>query len=231
MYVITAKNVSKRFITKDRKCVIFKDLSLQVNEGEIVFISGKFGSGRTTLLKMIAAMTPPNQGTIEVFGKNLLSIERRSDWRLKNIGFLTSDDCLIPYLTVKQHLLMGQDEEDPDFDLFNDEAHYILSMLEINDEQLSQYPETLTKVDRLKITLARLLMANPRILLLDEITTGLSDEEQFEVLSLLTNYVKRVGITLIITGENDIGDYYDRMLELNNGKLEEITGQQGQILH
>jgi len=231
VYVITAKNVSKKYITGNQKNVLFKDLSLQVHEGEIVFISGHYGSGRTTLLKMIAAMTPPNHGTIEVLGKNLLAIEKRTDWRLRHIGFLTSEDCLIPYLNVKQHLLMGQDEDDPDYDLFNDEAQYILTMLGINEHKLTQYPESLTKLDRIKITIARILMSNPRLLLLDEFTVGMNDEEQYELYSLLVDYVRRQHITLIVTGESDSGQFYDRMLKLVDGKLIEIGEEKLKILH
>ncbi len=231
MYVITAKNVSKKYITGDQRNILFKEMSLHVHEGEIVFISGQYGSGRTTLLKMIAAMTPPNHGTIEVFGKDLLTIEKRSDWRLKYIGFLTSDDCLIPYLTVKQHLLMGQEDDDPDFHVINQEAHYILAMLAISEQQLTEYPEELSKLDRLKITIARILMSNPRLLLMDEFTMGLSEEEHYELMSLLVNYVRRQRLTLIITGETDIGHFYDRKLILENGKLIEITDQQQRIVH
>lgn len=231
MYAITAKNVSKKYFTGNQKNVLFKDLSLHVHEGEIIFISGQYGSGRTTLLRMIAAMTPPNHGTIEVFGKNLLTIEKRTNWRLKHIGFLTNEDCLIPYLNVKQHLLMGQDEDDPDYHHFNEEAQFILSMLGINEQKLSQYPDSLTKVERLKISLARILMANPRLLLLDDLTTGLTDEEQFDLFNLLVNYVRRQHITLINTGEVDSGYFYDRMLRLVDGKLVEVNDEQLRILH
>jgi putative ABC transport system ATP-binding protein len=231
VYVITANNVSKKYISGNQKNVLFKDLSLHVHEGEIVFISGHYGSGRTTLLKMIAAMTPPNQGTIEVFGTNLLEIKQRSDWRMKHIGFLTSEDCLIPYLSVKQHLLMGQDEDGPDYDLFNVEAQFILAMLGINDDKLTKYPDSLTKLDRLKITIARILMSNPRLLLLDELTTRLNDEEQYELYSVLVNYVRRQHITLIITGEAEGSQFFDRILELVDGKLIEKTDGQKRILH
>jgi putative ABC transport system ATP-binding protein len=231
VYVITAKNVSKKYIKGNQKNILFKDMSLHVHEGEVVFISGHYGSGRTTLLKMIAAMTPPNHGTIEVLGKNLLTIEKRADWRLKHIGFLTSEDCLIPYLNVKQHLLMGQDEDAADFHFLNDEVQYILSMLGIDEQKLSLYPDSLTKVDRLKITIARILMANPRLMLLDELTTGLNDEEQHDIYSVLINYVKRQNITLIITGGTDSCHFFDRTLKLVDGKLVEINDEQLRILH
>lgn len=231
VYVITANNVSKKYITGKQKNILFKDLSLHVHEGEIVFIGGHYGSGRTTLLKMIAAMTPPNHGTIEVFGTNLLDIEKRSDWRMKHIGFLTSEDCLIPYLSVKQHLLMGQEVDSPDYDLCNGEAQFILSMLGINDEKLTKYPDSLTKLDRLKITIARILMSNPRLLLLDELTKGLNDEEQYELYSVLVNYVRRQQLTLVITGETESGQFFDRILELVDGKLIEKTEPHIRILH
>lgn len=229
--MITAKNVSKKYFTGNQPTILFTDLSLHVQEGEIIFISGEYGSGRTTLLKMIAAMTPPNHGTIEVFGQNVITIENRTDWRLKHIGYLTSEDYLIPYLNVKQHLLMGQDDDDSSYDLFNDDAQYILAMLDIDEPKLSQYPENLTKIERLKITIARILISHPRILLLDELTTDLTLEEQYNLYNLLLNYVKRHNLTVVITGEEDTCHVYDRSLQLVNGKLVEKYDHQQRIIH
>ncbi len=231
MYVITAKNISKKYITGNQRNILFDDISLNVHEGEIIFISGEYGSGKTTLLKMIAAMTPPNHGKIKVLGKDLLTIEKRSDWRLKHIGFLTNDDSLIPYLTVKQHLLMGLNEADSDYKLLNEEAQYILTMLGINENQLSHYPEALSKVDRLKITLARVLMANPRLLLLDELTSELNEDECFDFYRILIEFARTQNITLILTGENQNCDIADRILKLESGKLIEVNDNKKYVLH
>lgn len=233
MNAITAKNVSKKYISGNEKNILFNDMSLTVQEGEVVFISGHYGSGRTTFLKMIAAMTPPNHGTIEVFGKNLLDIKKRTDWRLKHIGFLTNKDYLIPYLTVKQHLLMGEDEDDPLFDFFSDEAKYILAMLEIGEEKLSLYPRSLSKIDRLKTTVARVLMANPRILLVDEFTKGIADEDRFNLHKLIVEYARNQNTTIIITGETDYCYFADRILKLKDGKFIELddSNKNKKVLH
>ncbi|OIJ08533.1 hypothetical protein BKP35_17600 [Anaerobacillus arseniciselenatis] len=231
MYVITANNISKKYISGNDKNVLFDDMSLHVHEGEIVFISGDYGSGKTTLLKMIAAMTPPNHGKIKVLGKDLLTIQKRSDWRLKHIGFLTKEDSLIPYLTVKQHLLMGLEDTASDFELFSEDAKYILTMVGISEDQLNQFPESLTKVDRLKITLARVLMGNPRLLLLDELTSELNEEQRFELYRTIVEFSRLQNITIILTGENESCDIADRMLKLENGKLMEVNDNTKFILH
>lgn len=230
MYVISANNISKKYISGKQKIILFNDLSLNVHEGEIISISGQYGSGRTTLLKMIAAMTPPNHGTIEVFGENILTIEKRSDWRLKHIGFLTNQEALIPYFTAKQHLLMGQNDDDPDFEFFNEEAQYILTMLGINETKLSQYPDQLAEFDRLKITVARVLMTNPRLLLVDEIATNLSSEERFSLYSTLVEFSQNQNITIIST-ENYNNCFFDRMYRLTDGKLVELGEKKHRILH
>lgn len=232
MYIISAKNVSKKYISGKQKNILFEDLSLNVREGEIISISGQYGSGRTTLLKMIAAMTPPNHGTIEVFGKNILTIERRSDWRLKHIGFLTNQESLVPYFTAKQQLLMGQNDDDPDYDFFNEEAQYILTMLGIDEAKLSLLPDQLVRFDRLKITVARVLMTNPRLLLVDELATDLSTEERFSLYSTLVEFARKQNITIIST--EDYSDcFFDRMYTLKGGKLVELGdhNHKQQILH
>lgn len=231
MYAITAKNVQKKYTNGNSYNILFEDLSLFVQEGEIVFISGQLGSGRTTLLKMIAAMTPPNHGTIEVFGENLLTIEHRSDWRLKHIGFLTNEDCLLPYLTVKQHLLMGQTENGIDTNHIHSEAEYILAMLDITEHKLLLYPEQLTKIDRLKITAARVLMTNPRLLLVDEFTKDVVEDDRYDLYKLLVEFARAHNTTLVITDEQDYCYSFDRKLKLENGKLNENTDQEVNLLH
>ncbi|OIJ18723.1 hypothetical protein BKP45_15675 [Anaerobacillus alkalidiazotrophicus] len=223
MYAIEAKNVSKKYFRGNHKNILFEDMSFHVIEGEIVFISGENKSGKSTLLKMIAAMTPPNRGKIEVLGKDLLFIENRSDWRLKHIGFLTSEDCLIPYLTIQQQLLMGQDDQKSDFEIFTEEANYILSILGIREKQLTQLPDQLSKTEQLKITLARALMTNPRILLLDDFTKFFNSDDRFDIYCTLIQFVKKQNITLIITGETDQCPIADRILKLENKNLVEYV--------
>lgn len=231
MCAISAKNVFKKYITGNGKNILFNDVSLQIMEGEIIYVSGDFGSGKTTLLKMIAAMTPPNEGTIEVFGRNLLTIECRTDWRLKHIGFLTNSDALIPYLTVRQHLFMGLDETTPDYEIMKDDADFILSTVGLCESQLDLYPEHLLNFERLKITLARVLMTNPRILLLDEFASELNDEELFEFHRIFVEFARMRNITIVLTGERVHCDIADRILKLENGKILEVKHDKKNMLH
>lgn len=230
MYVITAKNIAKKYISGNHKVTLFNNISFHIQEGEIVYICGEYGSGRTTLLKVIAAITPPNDGSIEVLGKNLLIMKNRTEWRLKHIGYLTSDDCLIPYLTVKQHLLMGQDESDPEF---LEEVEYIISILELSEDKLSLFPDQLEKVDSLKVALARIMLQNPRLLLLDEFTKDLPEDERLLLHFALINFAKQRNITIVMTGEiKSDTKLADRTLMLEKGKLIEVNeNSKRQVFH
>ncbi|MCD8510322.1 MAG: ATP-binding cassette domain-containing protein [Bacillus sp. (in: Bacteria)] len=140
---------------------------------------------------MIAAMTPPNKGTIKVLGKDLLSIDKRPEWRLDNIGFITSEGALMPYLTPKQNLLTGIPTDNPNYPIKENEAEQILLDLGFTFETMNESLEGLSLKEQVLATIARIFMTNPKLILADEPTKELSGEQEKDVLNQLFHFAKK----------------------------------------
>ncbi|WP_096189305.1 ATP-binding cassette domain-containing protein [Evansella halocellulosilytica] len=220
MYAVELKNVLKRFADGTGLNVLFDEMNLQVHEGELIVVSGGDRTGKTTLLKMIAAMTPPNKGTVEVFGKDLLTIKHRTEWRLEHIGFITDEGCLIPFLTTKQNLLLGTPSDHSNYKRTEEEAERILSELGFSKEKMNETLEGLDSKEQVLATIARILMTKPKLILADEPTKQLTGIDGQEVLSMLLRFAKKNGSTVIIVSNDDsIKEFADKIYMLENCKL------------
>ncbi|UCZ51902.1 ATP-binding cassette domain-containing protein [Bacillus shivajii] len=223
MFAVEVNNVLKRFASGADLNVIFDKVNLQVEEGDFIVISGGSQSGKTTLLKMIAAMTPPNKGSVKVFGEDLLNIKHRTEWRLENIGFITDEGCLIPFLTTKQNLLLGTPSDDSTYKRTEAEAERILSDLGFTEEKMNETLEGLDDKEQVLATIARILMTKPKLILADEPTKQLSGIEGQEVLTNLFRFAKKNGSTVIIASNDEcMMELTDQVYSLENNRLTDV---------
>ncbi|WP_416151116.1 ATP-binding cassette domain-containing protein [Salipaludibacillus sp. HK11] len=227
MNAIELSNVLKRFSNGSEMTLIFENMNFSVRKGELIVISGNEKTGKSTLLRMIAAMTPANKGTVEVFGQDLISIRKRTEWRLENIGYINEEGCLMPYLTAKQNLMLGLDTEDPRFDEVEKKATNILVDLGFSNEKLNDSIEGLDDKHQILATIARILMTNPKIILADEPTKELSGDDGKVVLDKLLNFTKKQQSTVIIvTNDDSIHSRADRHFTVENYQLVEKNKQE-----
>ncbi|MBU9720526.1 MULTISPECIES: ATP-binding cassette domain-containing protein [Bacillaceae] len=203
MYVVDLKNVLKRFHDGTQMKVLYDNMNFHVSEGELAVITGRKESGKSTLLNMIAAMTPPNKGKVNVLGQDLLQIKERHEWRLKNIGFITDEGCLIPYLTVKQNLLLGIPTDDRNFMKKEQEAENILVELGFTEESMNESLEGLSSKEQILATVARVFMTNPRLILADEPTKELTGKEGKEVLQRLLDFARKQKSTVVVVSDDE----------------------------
>lgn len=222
MNAIELSNVLKRFSNGSEMTLLFEDMNFTVREGELVVISGEEKTGKSTLLRMIAAMTPANKGTVEVFGEDLISIQKRTEWRLENIGYINDEGCLMPYLTAKQNLLLGLNPDDAIYKEREKKAISILEDLGFSKEKIDESIEGLDDKHQILATIARILMTNPKIILADEPTKELSGDDGTAVLDKLLAFAKKERSTVIIvTNDASILDQGDRHFTVENYQLVE----------
>lgn len=226
MNAIELNNVVKRFSNGSDMTLLFENMNFSVREGELVVISGDEGTGKSTLLHMIAAMTPANKGTVQVFGTDLLSVRKRTEWRLENIGYLNDESCLMPYLSARQNLIIGLKPEDPQYDEKLEEASGILRDLGFSEERMDESIEGLDDKHQMLATIGRILMTRPKIVLADEPTKELSGEEGKGVLEKLLSFAKREKLTVImVTNDPTIRSKADRHFIVENRQLVELDNE------
>ena len=176
---------------------ILFELSLDVYEGETVCILGRNGVGKTTTLRSIMGLTPPRSGSIkfcgeEIRGKQSFEIARRG------IGFVYENRMIFPDLTVRENLEIATQRRKNPEEWTLEKAYRLFPVLKERDKQ---WGGTLSGGEQQMLTIARTLMGNPRLLLLDEPSEGLAPlvvraiEEQ--VLAL-----KKEGMTILLSEQN-----------------------------
>lgn len=218
-------NVSKQYEEGgDKKLTVLKNVSIQVNPGELVAVVGPSGSGKSTFLSIAGALLQATQGDILIDGTNLknLSDKEVSKLRLHNLGFILQTSNLIPYLNVTDQLLMvkkmtGKVTKE-------DRAFATDLLIEVGlGSKLKKYPSELSGGERQRTAIARAFINNPNIILADEPTASLDSNRAFEIVQLISNGVKKHNkAAVMVTHDERMLEFCDRVYQMNDGQLEEI---------
>lgn len=202
--------------------IALKDIDLVINEGEVVYITGPSGSGKTTLLKLIYKDEDVSDGLLFVFGKNIKKYNKRKLRR--KLGFVFQNYELISNKTVYENVayplqILG---ENP----FKIKKKTIKILEEVGlEKHAKKKPTELSGGEQQRVSIARAMVTNPKIIICDEPTGNLDDENSEKIIELLSRLNKK-GITIIITTHNNnlIEKYAERVIFLEDGKLvDDIT--------
>lgn len=218
--IINVKNLRKSFSGKE----ILKGINLEVEKGQIISIIGPSGSGKSTFLRCINFMEIPDSGQIIFQGKEIQNNEKELNELRKNIGMVFQSFNLFPHMTVKENICMAplmlgilnksQAEE---------KAEKLLTMLGLSDK-INAYPNSLSGGQKQRIAIARALAMNPKVLLLDEVTSALDPEMVKEVLDVIKG-LTNTGITmLLVTHEmNFAREISDQVIFMDQGQILEMA--------
>lgn len=175
---------------------ILFDINLHVAEGEIVCIIGRNGVGKSTLLRSIMGLTENRSGAIHFKGATILSKKPFEISRV-GVGFVPEDRIIFPNLTVKENLEMGMKNGDRGFWTLEQ----VYRMFPVLKDRSAQWGGTLSGGEQQMLTIARTLMGNPELLLLDEPTEGLSPLIVKELESQI-RVLKEQGLTILLAEQN-----------------------------
>jgi len=219
--MLHVSKVSKSF---HQRGVVLNDLSLTVNEGDSVSISGPSGSGKTTLLNIIGLLDRPDSGEVLFKGTPVLSYnhEESAVYRNKNIGFVFQDHLLLPYLTVRENILLpllASKLPDAEYKKKVDESLNMMERTGITD-LADKYPYQISGGEAQRVTLVRALVNKPSLLLADEPTGSLDRNNARNLCDLLLQMNSVYGITLILaTHSSELAEKMKIQLVLSEGKL------------
>lgn len=193
------------------------DVNLQIAEGELIALFGPSGVGKTTLLRCLAGLDQPEQGSLTVNGEIWLNSAARINLppQQRRVGYVFQDYALFPNMTVRGNL---------EFALRQDSAKQrvdeLLALMDIGELQ-HRKPDTLSGGQKQRVALARALAAAPRLLLLDEPFSALDAEMRSRLQDEVLKLQRHFGITTIIVS-HDVGEVYklaSRVLLMEAGKL------------
>ena len=220
--MIELRQVSKSFMVGKEKIDILKGVNLTLRAGEKVAIIGPSGSGKTTLLSLLAGLDAPDSGDVMVAGINpsLLDEAALAEFRNKTIGIIFQSFELIAPFTALENVMTpldiaGKHTSTGALQWLGDVG------LEHRTEAL---PTTLSGGEKQRVAIARALIMKPAVVLADEPTGSLDRVTGSKVIDLLLDQVNKSGATLIvITHDSGISEKMDRIFELRDGTLHEIS--------
>ncbi len=224
-YIVDLVKVSKIYLPDIQA---LSDISLSINRGEIVFLTGRSGAGKSTLLRLISRMDKQTKGVVDVDGHDLSKISSSKLQRLRrNIGFAFQDFKLLPDKTVAQNIAIAMEVSYTRSSIIRMRTKNLLSNLGLSDKANTLTSE-LSRGEQQRISIARAISNEPELILADEPTGNLDSETTQMVMNLLKKYNDR-GATLVIAthDESIYRDTDHRIIELNEGRI--VNDTQGPV--
>lgn len=217
---IELKNVVKSYTMGDVTIYANNGVNFKVNKGEFTVIVGASGAGKTTILNMLGGMDTPTSGTIVVDGHNIATYDDKqlTDYRRDDIGFVFQFYNLVPNLTALENVELAlQICKDPL------DARTVLEEVGLR-ERLTNFPAQLSGGEQQRVSIARALAKNPKLLLCDEPTGALDYQTGKAILKLLQDTCRERGMTVIVITHNSaLTPMADRVIKIKNGKVSRMT--------
>lgn len=221
--VLEAKDLYKSFPggPDQDELKVLEGMDLEVKEASITSIIGSSGSGKSTLLHILGGLDRADKGEVYWDGKNIseYKTDDLADFRNKYIGFVFQFHHLLPEFTALENVSMPALIAGTPTKQANERAKELLDNFGIGDRK-SHRPTQLSGGEQQRVSMARALMNNPRIILADEPTGNLDQKNTNIILDLLFELREAMGVSvLLITHEKEIAGRSDRILELEQGVL------------
>ena len=226
MKIVEFKDVTRVYGSGESRQVALDHVNMQLNEGEFVVILGPSGAGKSTLLNLLGGLDSPTEGTIQVDGRDIstLSRDQLAEYRAAKVGFVFQFYNLIPTLTVEENVKLVKEIADDAL-----EAEQVLGDVGLKDH-LKKFPSQLSGGEQQRVSIARALAKNPKILLCDEPTGALDSETGVMVLKLLLKMARDYGKTIVIVTHNqNIAKMADTVIHVKSGRIISMEKQENPI--
>lgn len=217
--LVEFKDVVKTYGEGEGKQTAVDHVSFMIAEGEFVVILGQSGAGKSTILNMLGGMDTPTEGTVTVAGREISRMNDRQlgAYRAQVIGFIFQFYNLLPSLTAYENIALTRsivkNAVEPD---------KLLDMVGLSKCR-NKFPAQMSGGEQQRVSIARALAKNPKILLGDEPTGALDSETGVIVLELLQKLCREEKKTvIIITHNSDIAKCADKVIRMKNGKIKDI---------
>ncbi|MCI0333533.1 MAG: ABC transporter ATP-binding protein [Planctomycetes bacterium] len=224
MPLVELRNITKRYHKGGQTITPLDDVSLDIDDGEFVSLMGASGTGKSTLLNLVASIDQPDNGSILIAGTDITQLSRTklANWRAANIGYIFQTHNLIPVLTAYENielplllLPMSRAERQKRVEI-------ALQAVDLSD-RAEHYPRQLSGGQEQRVGVARAIVAHPKVVVADEPTGNLDDDTSVQILRLLRRLNEELGVTLLMVSHDpEAAAIAERQLHMEHGKLHEL---------
>lgn len=216
------ENVVKLYKTNHNEVKALDNINYDFETGKLYAVMGHSGSGKSTLINILGLIEPLTSGTYYINNKNIIDLTdiEASELRMKNIGFIYQDFYLDEYLNALENVMLPM--------LINNEMNYKEKLTRANqlldnlglEERKIHFPKELSGGEKQRVAIARALANNPGIILADEPTGNLDEENEIKIFTELKKLSSLGKCVIVVTHTNLIKKYADEVLNISKGKLE-----------
>ncbi len=219
MSYLSLVDVGKRYTVGTVALDALKDVSFELENGEFVVVLGSSGAGKTTLLNLLGGMDTATEGKIVLDGREITALSRKglTEYRRNDVGFVFQFYNLMPNLTALENVEIA-------VEICNGALDPKATLEEVGlGERLMNFPSQLSGGEQQRVSIARAVAKNPKLLLCDEPTGALDYETGKRILRLLHDVSKKRGrLVVIVTHNAALKDMADKVIHIRSGRIERI---------
>ena len=226
MSLIEINDVTKHYYKGDETITPLDGVTLEIQAGEFLALMGASGTGKSTLLNLIASIDRPDSGTIVVDGVDITRLSRTqlASWRAANMGYIFQTHNLIPVLTAYENIELpllllpfSRSERRRRVEIAL-EAVYLL-------DRAAHYPRQLSGGQEQRVGIARAIVAHPKVVVADEPTGDLDPDTSAQIIDLLKRLNEQLQVTLLmVTHDAEVAAVADKQFYLDHGRLVQTAG-------
>jgi putative ABC transport system ATP-binding protein len=226
MALIEIMNVTKRYHKGDETITPLDAVSLNIEQGEFISLMGASGTGKSTLLNLVASIDKPDSGSISIDGTDITRLSRTklANWRAANMGYIFQTHNLVPVLTAYENielplLLLSMSSSQR-----RKRVEIAMKAVDLLD-RADHYPRQMSGGQEQRVGIARAIVAHPKVIVADEPTGDLDPDTSDQILDLLKRLKEQLNVTvLMVTHDADAAKIADKQFRLDHGKLVQTGG-------
>lgn len=221
MNIVAAKGIVKAYKAEKVETIVLKGIDISVESGQFVSIMGPSGCGKSTLLYILGGLDNPTEGEVNIDGKDISKLKDKelSKLRRNDIGFIFQFYNLVQNLTVRENILLPIKMANKSVKGYGDKYKEILKTVRLEGKD-NKYPAELSGGEQQRVSIARAVLGNPKLILADEPTGNLDSKTGDEIMDLFRVINKEKGITIIqVTHDEGKTKYGNRIIRLKDGAV------------
>lgn len=215
MEMIKIKNLTKVYRKGEQNFVALNDVTLNIEKGSFMSVTGHSGSGKSTLLNAIGGLVHPDSGSVYFNGKDIYSAGTKAlnQYRKEKVGFVFQQFHLVPYLSVAENILMSCREKS--------HAGKLNRLLEecALSAQKDKYPSELSVGEKQRAAFIRAIISGPELLLADEPTGNLDPENSTILLNMIKEFNSNGGTVILVSHDPAVSSFAGNTVKLEKGKI------------